>query len=165
MSPLQMQVLEAVREHVAGMGFSQTRAELAEQLDVTPGTVDHLIEALIRHGQLTRLSGQARNLRIAGQPDLRLVDTASLKAELARRGETLDALTTRELPNYAGKSCAADSCQAEVRRGQLFCRTHWFSLPRDLREAILQAHRRRDLARYQELLTRARDLIDMGVAA
>lgn len=34
-------------------------------------------------------------------------------------------------------TCALGKCGAPVRRGQLFCRNHWFALPGEMRRSIL----------------------------
>lgn len=36
--------------------------------------------------------------------------------------------------------CCADGCLATIRRGLLMCKTHWFMVPRDLRQELTDAH-------------------------
>ena len=42
------------------------------------------------------------------------------------------------------KFCGARSCGKIISRSRVFCRDHWFMLPKPLRDAIWQAHRNRD---------------------
>lgn len=41
----------------------------------------------------------------------------------------------------AAHDCPATGCTARVGRGQLMCRTHWFMVPKALRDAIWDAWR------------------------
>lgn len=161
MTPRQIEVLDLVRE-LGDHGLTPTVRQIGERVGISsPSGVQRVLDALVREGRLERTPGTPRSLRVAGRPDLRLASTNALRAELARRGETLEALSTAEPRAYGGRaSCAADTCGAAVQRGHLFCRTHWFRLPARLREDILAAFARRDTARYQELVAQARDIAD-----
>lgn len=166
MTELQLRAFDFVRDHITISGVAPTMAEVAKEIGVNPSRARELVDGLVRRGRLIKERGKARGLSLPQAPDLKLVGTDELKSELARRGALLDALP-RSQPLYSrnGRSCAADSCHMQVRRGHLFCRDHWFSLPLTLREGILQAHRRRDAGQYQELVTKARDRIDCGIVA
>ncbi|MDE0880529.1 MAG: hypothetical protein OSB00_17995, partial [Sphingomonas bacterium] len=111
-----------------------------------------------------------RGLALTGEPDLRRASLDAIKAELARRGETLDALC-REEPRAYGRmpSCRVDSCGVAVERGKVMCRTHWFAVPHDLRGDLLASYSRArrtrssdDARRYQDLLTEAADAAERG---
>lgn len=161
MTPLQLQVLDYVRELSDG-GISPSVRQIAARIGAkSPSTAQRVIEGLVRDGHLARRPGSTRSLRLADQPDLRRATSDALRAELARRGETTEALRVPEARAYGRRiSCAADTCGIAVQRGHLFCRTHWFALPDDLRAGILGAFRARDTARYQQLVGQARDIAD-----
>lgn len=162
MTPRQLEVFEFFRECQLRGGVTPTRRELQRRFQLASlSSIQRLIDALVASGHLVREPGKSRGLRVADMPDLRLAPTDALRAELARRGETLDALRAPSRLAYGRKpACAADTCGAEVPFGHLFCRPHWFALPRDLREALKQANARGDRERYQELLFQARDIAD-----
>ncbi len=42
--------------------------------------------------------------------------------------------------------CVWHGCSAGRRRDQVMCKTHWFQLPKPLRDAIWDAYRRKDRA-------------------
>ena len=44
--------------------------------------------------------------------------------------------------------CRVPGCGAQIQRGYIMCRSHWFSLPRQLRAAIRQTWRTRDKGAY-----------------
>lgn len=56
--------------------------------------------------------------------------------------------------------CAATRCFEPVRRGQIFCRDHWFSLPYRLRRSIGQSWRARQVGVYRDSVRAAIDLIE-----
>lgn len=162
MTPRQIKILDAVREMLAVGGYSPTYRELAAVMDCAVSKAFEAADALVRSGHLAREPG-SRGLRLAGRVDLRAVPSDELRGEIARRGETLGALSVRDKTFYGrGRPCAADSCGAEVNLGQLFCRIHWFALSRELQDGIKHAFARRDVDRYQALVSEARDLIDSG---
>ena len=162
MTPQQLKALDFFRECQLRGGVTPTVRELARCLSLaSTSSAQRLVDRLVASGHLLREPNKARGLRVAEMPDLRLAPTDALRAELARRGETLDALRAPARRAYGRKaSCAADTCGAEVPFGHLFCRPHWFSLPRDLQEGLKQANARGDRDQYQELLVQARDIAD-----
>lgn len=57
------------------------------------------------------------------------------------------------------KLCSAQGCQTEINRHQAFCRTHWFWLPKPLRDAIYETWRKGRTKNWLENMTEARRLI------
>jgi hypothetical protein len=163
MTELQLAALDFIRHRITEVGYAPTVQEIADEVGTCLSGAHGMIRALIAGGYLVRAKGAHRGLSLTDHVDLRGVGTSALRAELARRGVTLEALQVRESLAYGTRrGCAADSCGAEVRPGMLMCRTHWFMLGRDLQNAITQAFARRDTARYQELVAEARDIADGG---
>lgn len=62
-------------------------------------------------------------------------------------------------------TCAATRCGARVEKGQIFCRDHWFSLPKGLRTSLWTTFRHRLAQDYGALVRRAIDMIDERGAA
>ena len=166
MTPLELKVLDYVRERVAS-GVPPTLEQIGVQAmgGAVKSNAYRVVSSLVSQGKLSRQRGKTRGIALADQPDLTAASTEQLKAELARRGVTLEALAVPTRMAFGrAVSCAADSCQMQVRPGHLFCRDHWFSLDRGLRDGILAAYGAKDVDRYQELVSRARDTIDCGAA-
>lgn len=163
MTPRQLEALDFIRERISELGFAPTIREIAGRIDMTVSGAHRIVEALIAAGYLLRRPAAHRGLTLTGTYDLKGASTSALRAELARRGVTLEALSVREDPALGrAVSCAADTCGAAVKRGMLMCRRHWFALPRELQDGIKRAFARRDVDEYQRLVTQARDLIDGG---
>lgn len=161
MRRLDVRVLDAVREQLDALGYPPTIAKLADRLGEAPSSVQKALVRLEREGLIARDHKRHRSLRLVGQPDLRAVPTEALEVELGRRGVTFRALSRIEpLRPERGAPCAATCCDQLVGRGHLFCRTHWFAVPAEVRNAILQAFGRRDQVAYEMAITRARDIID-----
>ena len=161
MSALDIKIVDTVREQVAMLGYSPTLRKMARWHDTTLGSVAKAVERLVDAGVLTRIPGKARSLRIAGEPDLRLVPTEAMEIELGRRGVTFRALSRVEpLQPNRGAPCAATVCDQSVRRGHLFCYRHWSIIPRETQTEILRAFGRRDAEAYEMAITRALDVID-----
>lgn len=161
MTPVQLEVLDHVREMIAVSGWSPTIREIGSRFNVTVSNAHRVVEALVQAGHLTRSADKVRNLRVADLADLRAVPTAVIAAELARRGVTLAALNPNA-PRAVGQrpTCAANGCPTGVERGHLMCRRHWLMLPPALRTRILQSNARRDQSAFERAVTDARDLID-----
>lgn len=174
MTPLELKGLDFIRERLAA-GLSPSYSEIATAIGCQKSGVHRIVTSLVRQGKLERLPRKARSLSLGGATDLRGVPTGELRAELARRGVTLDALNGGERvwlgrPRSYGAgsgTCAADGCQLEVQRGHLMCLEHWRALPFEVRERILSTHRaaRRsrhpsDAALYGEAVTEARELLN-----
>ncbi len=162
MTPLQLRALDFIREHVSALGFSPTLKEIAEHCQIAPGGAPDLVRGLEQGGFIRRNSGKNRNIEVVGQIDLRTVETDALRAELARRGFTLDSLVERPMLADRGAPCAHDRCDQRVSRGKLFCRPHWFAIPQDVRDAIFRAHRAGDVHAYGDNIERARQAIREG---
>ena len=168
MTPEQLRILDFVRDRITEVGHAPTIRETATAQRLSVTGAHKIIDALVSSGKLRRTPAASRGLEVVDAIDLRGVGTSALRAELARRGETLEALPSgRGLATGTKQTCAADTCGAPVQRGQLMCRTHWFALPRDLRDDILTTHARalryrrgEDVTRYQELVAQARDVAD-----
>lgn len=162
MTPAQLKALDYIRD-LSSAGITPTMREIATRLDLSgPSGAKRVVDCLVDSGHLTRRPGRTRGLEIAGQPDLRVVPTEAMIAELGRRGKSLDALRGGPRTNMGRyvATCAADCCQIEVRRGHLFCRQHWFSLPDSLQKRILAAFGADDGDAYELAITEARDRID-----
>ncbi len=162
MTPAQLKAFDFIRDRITEAGFSPTYKEIAQHCRVTPGSVFPLVERLIEAGYLRREGKGYRALALADRPDARLLSTAAIQAELARRGLTLESLEsgTRKAFAKGAVTCAADTCFNQVNPGSLFCLTHWRELPYQLQQDILKAHRRRDRERFQVLVSQARDIAD-----
>lgn len=175
MTPTQAKVLDYYRDRITRGGFVPTQVEAARHFGVSTMRVNTILRRLEDAGYLVRTPGQVRGVELAGAVSLVAVPSDALRAELARRGELLDALDGGQIKHFgrprsygAGTgTCAAPGCQLEVQRGHLMCLSHWRALPFELRERILSSHRaaRRsrhpsDAARYGEVVSEARDLLD-----
>lgn len=174
MTPRELELLDLVRDNIAA-GVAPTYAEISSAMGISVSAVSCLIGSLIQEGKLAKVPGKARSLTLRGVADLRSVPTASLQAELARRGVTLDALDGGEPiqfgrpqhRGYGSGTCAAPGCQLQVQRGHLMCLSHWRALPFELRKRIIATHtaaRRsrcpQDAALYGEAVAEARDMLD-----
>jgi hypothetical protein len=171
LSAREASVLRYVRE-TADVEISLSVRDVAQHEGIGISKAHKVLTSLIEAGFLSHEPRKARSIRPAGHVDLRAVPAQRLRAELARRGETLDAMradpiATGHRARRGGGICAADTCGAVVPVGHLMCRQHWFALPFDLQNGLKRAHAearrsqsKADIARYQELLTTARDLVD-----
>jgi len=160
MTPGQLQVLDCVRDMLT-YDVSPSVRDIANACDISVSQAHGRIAALVDCGALERGAGKQRNLKLVGVPDLRAIPTDAIRAELARRGVILDALSTRTRRAVGHEvTCAADTCGAVVQRGHLFCRDHWFKLDEGLRHRILRAFADKDVSTYQRLVAQARDEID-----
>lgn len=164
MTPRQLEIFDFVRERIDMLGVSPTYQQIADHFGMTKSNAFAHVEELIGDGLLarTRARGDKRknSLIPVGVPDVRRVPTSRIQSELARRGLTFEALDSGVRKAFAkgAVTCAADCCDNEVRRGQLFCLKHWRAVPCDLQDAILSAHRRRDRDGYQAAVAEARDV-------
>jgi hypothetical protein len=177
MTPVQLAVLDYYRERVAVGGFVPTRAEAARRFGVTTTRIGRVLEALEQQGFLVRHPGHPRRYELAGVVSLVGVPSDLLRAELARRGEVLDALDGGEQRALGGQRrsgagdgiCAAPGCQLQVQRGHLMCLSHWRALPFPLRKQIVSAHfaaRRtrcpEDAQTYGDAVAEARAFLEGG---
>jgi hypothetical protein len=159
-SPLQSRVFEFVRDRCAA-GLPPTGKEIGEALGISDAHARTAVQTLIRAKKLGRNEALKRGLFVPGGTDLRAISTQELVLELERRGEKWGALDSPSDRAFGReKTCAADTCGEVVKVGMLFCRSHWFLLPRDLRTALLESYFSRNKLRFQEALTQARDTID-----
>jgi SOS-response transcriptional repressor LexA len=162
MTPRQLEALDFVRDRITLAGFAPTVREIGRHLGVSSlSSVARLLEGLSDAGHIRLAGGRHRGIELTGQPDLRTASLDAIRAELARRGETLESLQAHSPVGMARHArCAADTCGAPVQRGRLFCLAHWRALPGDLQRDLLAAHRRGDRRAFQELLVQARDIAD-----
>lgn len=154
----QERAFEFVRDHLEGAGIAPTIAEVAEHLGVEPSTARSIVAALTRQNRVVKTSARARNLAIAGEFDLTSIGTEAMRAELARRGVSFDALDTPRL--FGGRSCAARGCISSVRPGMLMCRPHWLALPKHRRDTIMAAWPARHVQAYRDAVAAAIDFLD-----
>lgn len=165
MTPLQLSAFDLIRDRLTECGYSPLASEVRMALRLrTDASARSLIDALVRMGKLKKVRGATRNLELAGVADLRGVATSALRAELARRGVSLDALAEKPVPLGQGMPCAYEHCGERVGMGKLFCRTHWFAIPAWLRDRIFKAFRAKDLAAYRDAIEEARARIARGSA-
>ena len=162
MTPDQVKTLDFVRDRIERAGFAPTQCEIAEAIGTSRPTAMQHVHQLAQLGLLRRQPHRHRGLDLADRPDLRAVGTDALRAELARRGKTMDALSDRTPRSWGGRPCAADCCEDRVGRGHLFCRDHWFAIPEDLRGAILNAFGAKDERGYGDAVAEARDFLQTG---
>ena len=159
MTPQQLAALDFIRREITEFGRAPTIREIAAHLDhIGPGAAHEIVEALVRQGKLRRSAAKVRNLELPDVPDLRLADSQALRAELARRGDEIEVMKRRgPIPERHWPTCAVDGCGSAVRYGHLMCLRHWRAVSHPVRDKVLRAHSRGDLATYQHLLTVARD--------
>ncbi len=155
---LQNRAFSFIRDRIEQVESSPSYAEIAEHLGSSKSRVHRFVNALIDEGLLKRTGAKVRNLALAGSIDLRPVTTEALRAELARRGVTFDALETPRAFGR-GRPCAAHGCDVQVRPGMLMCREHWFQVRKPTRDAIMAAWSARDMQAYQEAVEAARDQV------
>lgn len=166
MTPLDATTLDFVRGWIERFAFSPTNAEIAEHFGITSVAAHYRVERLVEAGFLRKTRATKRGLELVDALDLRTASSARLRAELARRGEMIGALSVPERRTMARRAvtCASDGCDIEVRPGHLMCLEHWRALPHDMRGGILRAHAAArasrdadDVATYGELVRQARE--------
>jgi hypothetical protein len=160
MTPLQHRVFGMVRDILAACGSAPTTVSLDEQLGLETGTARRVVWLLIARGKLTTEDGTLRTLRLPAGPDLSSCGTDALRAELARRGETFDALQPRPVGMNEGRECAASACHERVEPGMLMCKRHWWQLPVALQRRIRSAFSGRNRAGYASAVRDAIDHVD-----
>jgi repressor LexA len=165
-TPRQLEVLDYVRDMITRAGFAPTYQEIADQLGIVKSKAHEHVQALVRAGKLRSPANRMRGIELVDTVDLRAVDTERLRAELARRGESLDALDRPQRRVFArgAVACATSCCDVEVPPGHLFCLRHWRRISPVTQSALLHAHRvatetrsAEDVSRYQEAFTKAKD--------
>lgn len=163
MTPRQIRAYDFIREELATHGIAPTYNELARYLGLaSKGGAHRIVDRLVEEGKLLRGGrGGARKLSLPYAADLTTVPTYLLQAELQRRGVVLGALNIRSIPllGQIGATCAAGECAVGVKPGMMYCRQHWFVLPRDLQDALKMAHGRGDLEAFSAAKIQADDLI------
>jgi hypothetical protein len=166
MTPRETAALDTIRSHIQSVGIAPTLNELSASIGVSKAGAHRIVGSLEAMNKVRRRPGKVRGIELPCAVDLRTVTTDDMRAELARRGVTMDALARPRALNYGRQAvtCAADSCHVEVRRGHLMCWDHWSQLPRALQQEILNSFGRRDKVAYGDAVRRARDLIDGGRA-
>jgi len=60
--------------------------------------------------------------------------------------------------------CPANGCTEHIQRHQAYCRTHWFWLPKPLREAINDTWRKGRSKAWLENVTESRRIINERVS-
>nr|WP_277991073.1 helix-turn-helix domain-containing protein [Sphingomonas panni] len=159
MTPTQLAVLDHVRERLTNIGHCPTVREIADHVGCGVSNAHRLIEKLVEQGALRRTADKARSLALPDRPDLRSVGSDVLHAELARRGETLEALSYGQRLAFGRvRTCAVDGCVQMVTPGHLMCRAHWWALSPELQTAIKDAHAAQNLPTYRRLVVEARDI-------
>lgn len=162
MTPLQLRTLDFVRDRITELGITPTVTEVSKHLGVSYSSAHQAISALVRAGSLEREPFKHRGLRVPGAIDLRNAATTDLRLELARRGVTFEGLAPApRLAFDRTVTCASHFCGETVPRGHLFCKRHWFTLPRGLRDMLVKACVvDRDEIAFEQAMTRAHDVIE-----
>lgn len=161
MTPRQAQVLGYIRDYRALRGISPTYREISESCGLYSQSHSHrIVMDLVDLGHLRIAKHHQRAIELVDDVELMAVSTDQLRAELARRGVTMDALMTpRVIGHSATPRCAHDACPEMVERGQLFCRTHWYALSPAQQRAITEAFGRRDSVAFEAAVREARDAL------
>jgi hypothetical protein len=150
------QVHDFFRDRIETTGAAPTYREAGDAARMSAVAAWKHVQALVAEGKLVR---RGRTIDLPGRADLSGVGTEQLRAELARRGVTLDALEQPKVPMDEGRPCAANGCSNRVRRGHLMCRDHWMALPGGYRDDIFRAFRARQAQAYQTAVEAARDYL------
>lgn len=159
MTPVQLKAYDFIREMIAA-GCPPSYEEIATAIGCrSKGNVGRIVERLIQQGKLVRTASHVRGLALPDMVDLKDAPTDALRAELARRGETLDALA-RPRPLRGDATCAANRCGEQIHRGMLFCRRHWFLLSLSLQHDLKAKWAARELPAFQADLDSAREYLD-----
>lgn len=164
MTPQQARAYDFIRDELAAAGVAPSYQEIARYLGLaSKGSAHRIVDRLIDEGKLVRggAPGAARKLRLPDAPDLTVVPTEALQAELMRRGAAIGALSVRRVPMVGriGATCAHDGCGTGVKPGMLYCREHWFAIPFGVQEALKRAHATRDVQAYSYAKVLADDAI------
>lgn len=81
-------VLDFVRDRIEATGLAPTVQEIQQHLGLrSKSAVFQRISGLVRQGLLERQRSRSRGLALPGVPDLAMVSTTAIYAELSRRGE------------------------------------------------------------------------------
>lgn len=148
-------VFAFVRRHLEQTGEQPTCKEAGAAAGVSSVAAWKHIQTLIGEGKLVSRGGG--RIALPEYADLSGTPTDQLRGELARRGETMEALEAPKLLHFQGRPCAANFCEERVRRGMLMCRRHWFQLPPRMRSDIMNAWGARQMQAYQEAVEAARN--------
>lgn len=142
MTPLQLEALDFVRERLTTTGLAPRVEDVRARFGLSSRSRAHaILTCLVDAGYLVRVPTARRGLRLADAPDLRVVDSAAMVAELQRRGEVPGKLSEPERRAVGREvSCAASCCGNVVRPGKMFCRDHWFAIPPAVQTELLSAH-------------------------
>lgn len=158
MTPLQLAVLDFVVERLTNIGCAPKLDEIADHVRGSKTQAHGAVNALVQMGKLKKTTGRWRNIGLVDRPDLRAVGSDVLHAELARRGDTLEALSHGQRLAFGRvRTCAVDTCGQAVDPGHLMCRGHWWALTPAMQAAIKDAHAAQDLPTYRRLVAEARD--------
>ena len=166
MTPIQLCVLDAIRSYIDRTTMAPTLGEIVSATGMSKTGVHRAISLLVKDGNLIRKGWKPRGLALPAAVDLTALPTDRLRSELARRGETMDALATPRVLPGEGRKCAATACMELVGPGKLMCGRHWFRVERNLRDNIHASFHARDLTSYRDLVADAIDQADRfgGVA-
>lgn len=62
------------------------------------------------------------------------------------------------------RCCPANGCTEQIPRHMAFCRTHWFWVPKPLRDAVMESWKKGRTRNWLTNLTEARRLVNERVA-
>lgn len=163
-TPMNLQVLDFVRDRITRSGFAPTYEEIARAMGITKGRAHAHVQALIAVGRLQHRPNKVRGIALPTAADLQTIDTELLTAELARRGVVPGALSRARPAAWGEVRCAARACRTAVRAGHAFCWDHWLRITPETQDELKKAHRiacltgtAEDARRYQDAFGRAKD--------
>jgi hypothetical protein len=167
MTPLQLQAYDFIRDMLAEGGVSPTLSMLQDRFGLASRSgAWRLVDALVAQGRLVRTAAKTHKLALPGdlaEPDLTLVPTSRIHAELERRGAPP---RPRRIVHHAPtRPCASAGCPERVQRGRLFCSAHWRALPQGLRTELVETFRAGREGAYEDAFRRATDYLATRAAA
>jgi len=151
MTPNEIAALDYIRERITVAGYSPTVKEVGVHIGVSnPGALK-IVNALVDARHIRRVPCKKRGIELLGVTDLRSTDTATIVAELKRRGVEPGAFNA-DRPRRSARdvSCAVDCCDTTVQRGHMFCRDHYYSISELTRRALHRTHKRFQSSRRRE---------------
>lgn len=151
MTPNEIKALDYIRERITVAGFSPTLSEIGVQLGVSNAGAMKIANALVNSRHIRRVPSKKRGIELLGVTDLRSTDTATLVAELRRRGVAPGAFDADRSARRPGDvTCAVDCCSTTVQRGHMFCRDHYWAISELTRRELHRAHKRYRSSRRRE---------------
>jgi hypothetical protein len=151
MTPKEIKALDYIRERITVAGYSPTLSEIGIEIGVSNAGAMKIANALVEARHIRRIPSKKRGIELLGVTDLRSTDTATMIAELQRRGVEPGAFVADRPRRRSGDvTCAVDCCGETVQRGHMFCREHYWSITEITRQRLFRAHKRFRSSRRRE---------------